>query len=319
MGLDLRLHEFVTVMANSSKPQLLSALAQEFGQFRKLTNSQSLFSFGNDALWLYFRYSKVHPKQRTFFGLREADLRQLEGRNAFICFVTDSDEDPVFIPFVDFEEVFHSVTPANDGQYKVQLARHKDADELYIARAGRFNVEAYRGLEVVRQSLERHHFNPLVDLSHQQVQTLLAGIGHAKGYDVYVPCRDAIGLDWSLTTQFRLREAVPSGLGDAATILQEVDVVWLTHGSNDIQGLLEVEHSTPIYSGLLRFNDLLLAQPSLTRFHIVSNDSRRELFSRQVTRMTFKCSGLAEIASFLDYANVVTWHERVRLSGALVI
>jgi hypothetical protein len=50
-------------------------------------------------------------------------------------------------------------------------------------------------------------------------------------------------------------------------------------------------------------------------FFIVSNDTRRDVFSRQINRPTFRRSGLSEITSFLEYANVWDWHQRVK--GAL--
>ena len=78
-----------------------------------------------------------------------------------------------------------------------------------------------------------------------------------------------------------------------------------------LEGLFEVEHSTPVYSGLLRFNDVLLANPKLSRFTIVSNEGRRALFSKQVFRPTFRKSGLAELVSFLEYTNVFDWHQRL--------
>jgi type II restriction enzyme len=148
------------------------------------------------------------------------------------------------------------------------------------------------------------------ELSHAQVQTLLASIGHAKGYDVFVPPRDLILLDWDLARRFTLRRDVPQGFGEAERVLREIDVIWIAPGMNNIQGLFEVEHSTTIYSGLLRFNDVLLTSPRLSRFVIVSNDSRRGVYARQVFRPTFRRSGLAELASFLDYVNVFDWHRR---------
>ena len=81
-----------------------------------------------------------------------------------------------------------------------------------------------------------------------------------------------------------------------------------------IENLFEVEHSTTVYSGLLRFNDILLTDPKASRFSIVSNEVRRALFSRQLFRPTFKASGLADMTSFLEYSNVLDWHRR--LSGA---
>lgn len=302
-------------MPNPYKTNLLGELRRRFGELHKLPGSQSLFSLGADAARIYFRYSKIHEGGRTFFGLRDVDLRQLEGRNAFICFLLDDGSPPVFVPFADFEEIFRGAQVAKDGQYKVQLISRRDALELYIARQGRFNVEGYVGFNTLRRSLDASRLREARDLSHLQVQTLLAGIGHLKGYDVCIPENDTGRLDWSLTERFPLRESIPAGFHDVANVLSEIDVVWVASGRNTIEGLYEVEHSTPVYSGLLRFNDVLLTDPKISRFSIVSNDSRRAVFTRQLSRPTFRKSGLAELASFLEYANVLDWHTRLIKGG----
>src|SRR3989442_697513 len=108
-------------MPNPHKARLLHDLQERFGHLRKLEASQSLFALGDDAAVIYIRYSKIHAQGRTFFGLRQSDLRQLEARNSFLCFILDDGSLPVFVPYSDFEEVFHNTTAADDGQYKVQL------------------------------------------------------------------------------------------------------------------------------------------------------------------------------------------------------
>jgi len=289
----------------------LDDLRRRFGELKKVKGSESLFVIGDEAARIYFRYSKVHAGGRTFFGLREVDLRQLEGHNSYLCFLLDDDSPPLFVPYADFEEVFANARPAGDGQYKVQLLTQTNVLELYVSRQGRFNVEAYVGLDAIERSMETQRLREAQALSHSQVQTLLAGIGHAKGHDVYVPEYDIGKLDWSLTKNFPLRREVPEGFDQVHGILSEIDVVWVARGRNSIEGLYEIEHSTPIYSGLLRFNDVLLTEPKVTRFSIVSNDMRRDLFSRQLFRPTFRRSGLAELCSFLQYANVLGWHQRL--------
>jgi len=280
-----------------------------------MEGSESLFVLGADAARIYFRYSKVHENRRTFFGLREVDLRQLEGHNAFVCLILDDNSPPIFVPYADFEDVFRRAQSAQDGQYKVQLIRQREARELYVARQGRFNVEGYVGYEGLERSLSAKRLRPAIDLSHCQVQTLLGAIGHKKGFDVWIPACDIGTIDWSLTRPFPLRKTIPAGFEKVSTVLSEIDVVWVNRGSELIAGLFEVEHSTPIYSGLLRFNDMLLTQPNLSRFSIVSNDTRRALFAKQLRRPTFINSGLAEITSFLEYANVVDWHSRLEREG----
>lgn len=94
--------------------------------------------------------------------------------------------------------------------------------------------------------------------------------------------------------------------------MREVDVIWIRKGSNELRALFEVEHSTPIYSGLLRFNDIHLLAPNLRpRFSIVANDYRRSAFARQLNRPTFRTSGLREICTFLEYVDVLGWHSRI--------
>ncbi len=298
-------------MPNLHKFGTLESFRKRFGELHKLKGSDSLFIIGEDAARIYIRYSKVHPHGRTFFGLREVDLRQLEGHNAFLCFILDDGSAPLFVPYGDFEEIFRNAQPASDGQYKVQLLSRNDGLELYVARQGRFNVEGYVGLEPIERSLNSVLLREAHNLTHSQVQTLLAGIGHFKKYDVYVPDHDVCNLDWSLTNQFALRGSVPSGFDQVQGILSEIDVIWIARGGEAIEGLFEVEHTTTVYSGLLRFNDILLTDPKVSRFSIVSNETRRALFSRQLFRPTFRKSGLAELTSFLEYSNVLDWHMRV--------
>jgi hypothetical protein len=298
-------------MANIYKSRILESLSEHCGKLRKIKGSESLFVIGEEAARVYIRYSKVHPQNRTFFGLREVDLRQLEGHNGFLCFLLDNGSAPLFVPYDDFEEVFRNAQPASDGQYKVQLISRADGRELYVARQGRFNVEGYVGFEPLIRSLDSGLMREAQSLTHSQVQTLLAGIGNLKNYSVYVPERDACKLDWALTPRFSLRGNIPAGFGRVKGILSEIDVIWIARGGETVEGLFEVEHSTTVYSGLLRFNDVLLTDPKVSRFSIVSTETRRALFSRQLYRPTFQNSGLAEVTSFLEYSNVLDWHRRV--------
>lgn len=302
-------------MPNLVKVKVLDEIRRGFGDLRKLKGSESLFVIGHDAAHIYFRYSKVHKGGRTFFGLREADLRQLEGHNSFLCFLLDDGSPPLLVPYADFEEVFANAEPAGDGQYKVQLLSPGNALELYIAKQGRFNVEGYVGLQTLKDSLDARELGESCTLTHSQIQTLLAAIGHAKGFEVRVPDSDVGRLDWSLTGAFGLRRDLPAGFEKVKNAIQEIDVAWIVSGRNKIAGLYEVEHSTPVYSGLLRFNDILLADPSVSRFSIVANQVRREAFSRQLFRQTFKKSGLSELCSFLEYPNVLAWHRRLFKGG----
>lgn len=298
-------------MANKTTPQVLAELQASLGDMRRLPGSMSLYVIGNEAARIYFRYSKVHRRGQAFFGLRDVDLRQLEGYDSFIALLTDDQSPPVFLPYGSFVHIFQEIQPASDGQFKVQLLNGDGTRELYIPKRGKFNVNAYTGLDTVAEGIEAARLRERVQLSHCQVQTLLGAIGALKGYDVFIPASDACSLDWTLASRFAVCREVPAGYNEIRPILSEIDVLWVASGRNDIAGLFEVEHSTPVYSGLLRFNDVLLTNPKLSKFFVVSNDERRDLFARQLNRPTFRRSGLSDLTSFLEYANVAAWYRRV--------
>src|ERR1035438_8331009 len=129
-SLQQRLTNFRNV-PNLHKFGILETLRKRFGELHKIRGSESLFTIGEDAARVYIRYSKVHPRGRTFFGLREVDLRQLEGHNAFLCFLLDDGLAPLFVPYGDFEEIFRNAQTASDGQYKVQLISRDDGLGLF--------------------------------------------------------------------------------------------------------------------------------------------------------------------------------------------
>jgi len=298
-------------MPNIVKEEFLKKIAEQFGKPIKLPNSLSLFDIGNGAYKLYIRYSKVHSKKQAFYGLRTEDLRQLQASNSVIAFLWDNQAEPLIIPYGEFEDVWSNVSPASDGQIKAQVFLKENQTELYIANAGRFNVEAFLGWRVLDSLIDKSSIKNIPDFSHSQIQTLLGGIGVTRGFDVWIPTFDRSKLDWSLTSQFVLKSDIPSRYDRIANTVKEIDVVWLKRGSSELTALFEVEHSTPVYSGLLRFNDLYLYEPHLKlQFNIVSNELRRSLFLRQINRPTFKTSGLSEICNFMEYKDVYNWHKR---------
>jgi len=299
-------------MPNVIKESFLKELKKRFGNIRKLDDSLSLYDIGNGAGRVYIRYSKVHTRGQTFYGLRQKDLQKLEGQPSVICLLWQDQKDPLILPYSDFEEVFHSLSPASDGQYKAQVFLQDAGTDLYIANAGRFNVEAFFGWEQLDSLIDKSQLTDFPVLSHVQVQTLLGSIGAAKGYNIWIPKNDRGKLDWNLTKQFRCDAEIPHEYQRIEDILAEIDVLWIERGAGTLRALFEVEHSTPIYSGLLRFNDVHLMFPrSRTTYSIVSNYDRRALFVRQLSRPTFSLSKLGDNCNFLEYPNVFMWHRRI--------
>jgi hypothetical protein len=299
-------------MASPVAGAFLADLESRWGRLRKLSNSNSLFEVAGRAR-VYLRYSKVHAGRNTFFGLRKVDLLQLEGIPSFLCLLWDGQPAPLVIPYDDFRDVFANVEPAGDGQYKVQVDLRREGTALRIARAGSFGVEAYfdlGGLVNVVEAKPLDH--PLPDFTHPQVQTLLGAIGSKSGYLIWTPPADRWDLDWTLAGEFPLVQSLPEvGRLAVRMVLQQIDVIWLDARRNTISAAFEIEHTTPIYSGLLRFNDVHI-DFKLPRAAVVAREERRSVFVRQVNRRTFQASGLSEVCVFYEYADIYNWFLRQR-------
>ena len=302
-------------MAKPAKQIFLANLRERVGELRSLPKSQSLLESNDGHLRLYLRYSKLHSGQRTFYGLRREDLLQLQGHRSFICFIWDEQPEPLIIPYEKYEDLFQSLTPASDGQYKVQVILRPDGTDLYVAGGGRFDVEAHVGWDELQLAIDSTK-EIIPKLTHSQVQSLLGAIGYSKGFQIWIPQNDRSSLDWSQVPKFDIVNSLPSAYEAVHGIAEQVDVLWLAMGGGQIRALYEVEHSTTIYSGFLRFNDIHLATPSAQmHFNIVAEDVRRGQFSRQLNRPTFQASGLSDSCGFLDYAEVYGWHKRIVLTA----
>lgn len=82
-------------------------------------------------------------------------------------------------------------------------------------------------------------------------------------------------------------------------------MLWLGKGSGDIQAAFEVEHTTSIYSGIVRMLDLALGPCGslLKGIFLVAPDSRETEVRAQVARPAFASVASLDIR-FLPYSEV---------------
>ncbi len=142
-----------------------------------------------------------------------------------------------------------------------------------------------------------------------QMQALLAKIGTTLGFKIWIPRNDK-GRILELV-QERERSAFLESLplnNDMATLntIEQIDVLWLR--GRWIARAFEVEHTTAVYSGLLRMADLLALQPNMDiRLHIVASDERREKVFREMQRPVFSLlerGPLSKSCTFISYESV---------------
>ena len=128
------------------------------------------------------------------------------------------------------------------------------------------------------------------DTTHTEVQGWLRDLGLALGFDVWIASNDRnracgggrLG-DGCLTS---LPSQVTSG--PAADAIGLIDVLWL-EPKGHVLAAFEVEHTTSIYSGIVRMLDLALSgEPGIARgLYLVAPDSREEEVRAQLRRPAF--------------------------------
>lgn len=139
-----------------------------------------------------------------------------------------------------------------------------------------------------------------------RIQALLARIGARMSLRVWVPPADRAAVlreapDVDVLTTLPLNY-------DNTTLktIENIDVLWLKGRS--MARAFEVEHTTAIYSGILRMADLLALQPNMDiRLHIVAPEARKAKVFDEIRRPVFSMlegKPLSERCTFLSYDSV---------------
>jgi len=138
-----------------------------------------------------------------------------------------------------------------------------------------------------------------------RVQSLIAHIGHRMGMSIWIPRsdRERVLREWN-DTDARILDRLPLNYDDTTLkTIEQIDVLWLRNRS--IVRAFEVEHTTSIYSGILRMADLLALQPNMDiDLHIVAPVAKREKVFQEIRRPVFSLldrGPLAESCTYLSY------------------
>lgn len=150
----------------------------------------------------------------------------------------------------------------------------------------------------------------MVDKPHEaresiKIQALLASIGAKMGMRIWIPKNDRVQVmaEWKHESA-PILDVLPLNY-DETTLktIEQIDVLWLRGRS--IVRAFEVEHTTSIYSGILRMADLLALQPNMDiKLHIVAPYERREKVFQEIRRPVFSLlekGPLSESCTFMSY------------------
>jgi predicted RNA-binding protein len=138
-----------------------------------------------------------------------------------------------------------------------------------------------------------------------KAQALLARIGERMGFRVWIPKQDRASVltEWSPATG-NLLEALPLNYDDVTlNTIEQIDVLWLK--GRAIARAFEVEHTTAVYSGILRMADLLALQPNMDiQLHIVAPADRKDKVLSEIKRPVFSLldkGPLYKYCTFISY------------------
>jgi len=141
-----------------------------------------------------------------------------------------------------------------------------------------------------------------------QMQAALAEIGSRMGLKIWLPKSDRARIltKWK-PKEDALLDELPLNYDDTTLkTIELIDVLWLKKRS--IVRAFEVEHTTSVYSGLLRMADLIALQPNMNiSLHIVAPTAKREKVLKEIKRPVFSLlegRALSEMCSYVSYDSV---------------
>jgi len=208
-------------------------------------------------------------------------------------------EDLTIEALMQFPEFRAFKTTSGVGTHKVRRA---DKDVIVTVPDDR--GENGKGEEVHRAEARESH----------QIQALLADTGFKMGMQIWLPRGDrgSVLAEWR-GDHPELVDRLPLNY-DEATLktIEQIDVLWLRGRS--IRRAFEVEHTTAVYSGILRMADLLALQPNMDiKLHIVAPLARRDKVFQELRRPVFSLleqGPLFEYCTYLSYDSVRELHEQ---------
>jgi predicted RNA-binding protein len=172
--------------------------------------------------------------------------------------------------------------------------------KTYKSKMG--SVTIPEGEEVGREEPQREM------ATHEEIQWILLKLGSDLGLDVWVAKNDR-NREYngkSFHDIPNLRSELPRQFDDATNrTIELIDVLWLQ--GDAILAAFEVEHTSAIYSGLLRMSDLVSMQPNIKlNLYLVAPDDRRDKVMDEINRPTFTRlkPPLPKICKYIPYSQL---------------
>jgi hypothetical protein len=293
---------------------VISRLERRYGRGRQLGKGRVL-TFGN-SLTCSINYSKLLGGHKYFYAVPQGILDTPQPLpktklGAFVLLVCGSADKVLVLPRELMLDLMRGVKTRrvdvflDSGSYIVQTTKHPKCNATQFLNAFPGEAQEEPGL-VDEEPPEKP-----VERLHVKMQWSLITLGKAEGCSVWVPANDRnLSFGRKAFSDLTLARLPNFGFDEITRhIVQNIDVLWLT--KNVIQKAFEIEATTSVYSGLLRMNDLVLAQPNIQiDLFLAAPRSRRDRVQSQLFRPSFQ--SLAAKCQFLTFEDVESQMERLQ-------
>lgn len=250
-----------------------------------------------DILWHHLSFTKkLHKGSLAWTGMVRGSLRKLDDRDGEYL-------EKTLVGQQSNPEIF-ALDEKDQKKMKSPTVKTQDSKEVAVSIPENEEIKT-SGPE---QSTQRDSI---------RIQALLAEIGERMSLKVWIPKGDrqrVVDL-WQPKSPCLLQQ-LPLNYDDATLkTIENIDVLWIKGRS--IVRAFEVEHTTSIYSGILRMADLMALQPNLSiNAHIVAPIERKEKVLQEISRPVFaflEKGPLAESCTFISYESVIELVKEKRL------
>jgi hypothetical protein len=251
-------------------------------------NKEKGIPIQEDEVWETLSFTKMHDKtSSTWTGKLRGSLVQID------------DEDGQFLENLILAQLKNGkIYPVDENKYRrlvtQRLRRADKSVSVTVPEEEEVSTEETIGTAEIRESIK--------------IQALLAQIGEKMGFKIWIPRNDRGSiLQVCSPNPGTLLDVLPLNYDDTTLkTIEQIDVLWLR--GRAIIRAFEVEHTTSVYSGILRMADLLALQPNMDiDLHIVAPSSRRDKVFQEIQRPVFSLldkGPLSEYCTFISYDSV---------------
>ncbi|BAU91397.1 type II site-specific deoxyribonuclease [Methylorubrum populi] len=213
----------------------------------------------------------------------------------------------------DFGAVAGFLFDVGSGRYPLPERDTSAALERWRENLERVRVEATGAASKAEQAARE------ADHTHTEVQGWLRDLGLALGFDVWIASNDVNRPYGAGRLSDGCLQRLPGRLAATASAetVRLIDVIWIDKASQDLAAAFEVEHTTSIYSGIVRMLDLALGAEGGTarNFFLVAPDNREDDVRAQFARPAF--SRVAELdLRYLPYSELRGHRESIARFGS---